>query len=156
MLKFGAPIRSDSVVAGPVLDGPEIAGIPADRSGFVPTDSLGRVEGLANVYAAGDMTTYPIKQGGIAAQHADRVAQTIAAELGSPMKELRKPLILRARLLSGQGAVVLRAELDALARPTGATVEHREFREAPELKVFGPYLTPYLAIYRSRLEARTA
>lgn len=156
VLQYGAPIKSDRVVAAPALHGPRITGVPADRSGFVPTDDVGRVEGLASVYAAGDVTTYPIKQGGIAAQQADLVAQTIAAELGAPMKERHQPLILRARLLHGQGALVLRAELNALARPTGATLEHRESRHASDLKVFGLYLTPYLSIYRSRLEARTA
>jgi sulfide:quinone oxidoreductase len=127
-------------------------GIPTNWSGFVPTDGLGRVEGLANVYAAGDMSTFPIKQGGLAAQQADAIAHTIAASLGAPVKELHETRILRARLVHGEGAVVLRTALDALGRPTGATIEHRESRRAPDLKVFGRYLTPYLAIYRSRLE----
>lgn len=155
-LQFDAAIDADRVVAIPELHGPGITGVPANWSGFVPTDSVGRVEGLADVYAAGDITTYPVKQGGLAAQQADLVAHTIAAELGAPVKELRQSRILRARLLDGEGAVVLRTELDAWGRPTAATLEHCESRHAPDLKVFGLYLTPYLSIHRSRLERSAA
>lgn len=151
-LQFDAPIAADRVVAVPELRGQRITGIPANWAGFVPTDEVGRVEGLTNVYAAGDMTTFPVKQGGIAAQQADLVAHTIATELGAPVKELRHARVLRSRLLSGDGAVVLRTELDALGRPTAATVEHRESRRFGDLKVFGLYLTPYLSIRRSRLQ----
>jgi sulfide:quinone oxidoreductase len=152
-VQFDGAIQADRVVAVPELHGPRVAGLPGNWSGFVPTDSCGRVEGLANVYAAGDMTAYPVKQGGIAAQQADVIAQTIAGELGAPVKELRNTMILRARLLDGEGALVLRTELDPLGRPTGATIERRESRQAGDLKVFGTYLTPYLSIYRSRHES---
>lgn len=154
-LQFDAPVPADRVVAIPRLHSPRIPGVPATWSGFVPTDRAGRVERLANVYAAGDMTTYPIKQGGLAAQQADVIAQTIAAELGVPLKELHHTRVLRARLLDGEGALVLRTELDALGRPTDAAMEHRESRHAPDLKVFGLYLTPYLSINRPRFAAVT-
>ena len=149
-LQFDASIHADRIIALPELHGPRIAGIPANWSGFVSTDSCGRAEGLANVYAAGDMTAYPVKQGRIAAQQADLVAHTIAAELGAPVKELRNTIILRARLLDGEGALVLRTELDPLGRSTRTSIEHQESRRAGDLKVFGMYLTPYLSIYRSR------
>jgi sulfide:quinone oxidoreductase len=149
-LQFDAPVDADRVVAIPDLHGPRVIGVPATWSGFVSTDRSGLVEGLPSVYAAGDMTTFPIKQGGIAAQQADVVAHTIAAGLGAPVKELRQTRILRARLLDGEGAVVLRTELDALGRPTAATLQHHESRRTAELKVFGLYLTPYLSLYRSR------
>ena len=45
-------------------------------------DLHGRVRGLEDVYAAGDATTCPIKQGGVAAQQADAAAEAIAARLG--------------------------------------------------------------------------
>jgi sulfide:quinone oxidoreductase len=149
-LQFDAPVRADRVVALPELHGPRITGVPASWSGFIPTDSRGRVEELSNVYAAGDMTDFPIKQGGLAAQQADVVAHAIAAALGAPVEELPETRILRARLLHGDGALVLRTELDALGRATGSTIEHRESRSAADLKVFGRYLTPYLSIYRAR------
>jgi len=155
-IEFDAPVQADRVVALPELYGQRIAGVPASWSGFVPTDPEGRVEGLPNVYAAGDLTTYPIKQGGLAAQQADRVAHTIAGELGAEVKELHDTHVLRARLLTGEGALVLRTELDSLARPTGATVQHRESRQVENLKVFGRYLTPYLSMYASRVAAAGA
>jgi sulfide:quinone oxidoreductase len=152
-LQFDAPIDADRVVAVPELLGPRISGVPGTWSGFVPTDASGRVEGLERVYAAGDLTTYPVKQGGIAAQQADHIAYAIAADLGVAVKQLRQTRILRARLLDGDGALVLRTELDSFGHPTRATIEHRESRHAPDLKVFGLYLTPYLSIHRSRREA---
>jgi sulfide:quinone oxidoreductase len=150
-LQFEAPIAADRVVAVPELRGRRIAGIPADWSGFVPVDGASRVEGRPNIYAAGDMTSFPVKQGGIAAQQADRAAAEIAASLGLPVTEQRHTWILRARLVHGEGALALRAELDELGQPTGATIEHLESRSAEDLKVFGRYLTPYMSMYRARL-----
>jgi sulfide:quinone oxidoreductase len=37
-----------------------LAGVPADDAGFVPVDVHGRVAGLADVYAAGDGTSFPV------------------------------------------------------------------------------------------------
>jgi sulfide:quinone oxidoreductase len=35
------------------------------------------------VYAAGDITAFPVKQGGIAAEQADAVAEMLASEAGA-------------------------------------------------------------------------
>ncbi|HLY47672.1 MAG TPA: FAD-dependent oxidoreductase [Solirubrobacteraceae bacterium] len=150
-LQFGGSVKADQVVALSELHATRIAGIPASWSGFIPTDPYGRVEGLANVFAAGDVTTFPVKQGGIAAQQADRVAHTIAAGIGAPVKALHGPTVLRARLLTGDGALVLRTELDALGRPVAGSIQHRESRQAEDLKVFGRYVTPYLSLHGARL-----
>lgn len=155
-VQFDVPVRADCVVAVPALHAARIAGVPSSWSGFVPTDGCGRVEGLANVYAAGDLTTFPVKQGGLAAQQADTVAHTIASELGAPVKELDRRRILRARLITGDGALSLRTELDAVGRPTAAAVQHEESRRAEHLKVFGRYLTPYLSLHRARLDGQAA
>jgi sulfide:quinone oxidoreductase len=85
-------IEADRVVALPELRGRRFTGLPTGRSGFIPVDASGRVEGLEDVYAAGDVTTFPLKQGGLAAQQADVVAQTIAGKLGLPVKQIRAPL----------------------------------------------------------------
>ena len=140
-----APIQAELVVAVPQLRVNRIAGIPASWWGFVPTDSFGRVDGVADVYAAGDMTTYPIKQGGLATQQADRIAHTIAASLGAPVKELHSSHILRARLLGGERPLLLRTELDWHGRPENGTVEVGDTASAADTsKIFGRYLTPYL------------
>ena len=73
-----ATLLAERVVALPRLEGQRILGIPQDSDGFIATDLSGRVPGFTNIYAAGDITQFPIKQGGIAAQQADAVAEVIA------------------------------------------------------------------------------
>ena len=144
-LADGETIPADRVVALPELRARRIAGVPAKRAGFVPVDSSGRVEGLQDVYAAGDMTTFPIKQGGLAAQQADVVAQTITAGLGIPVKEVRAPRILQTRLLGGDRALFLRTEFDWSGQPTRATLVRADDEHAAKTaKVLGRYLVPYL------------
>jgi hypothetical protein len=75
-------VRADRFVALPEQRGIELSGVPHDPGGFIRVDEHGRVDGLDNVFAAGDITTYSAKQGGVAAQQADAVAQIIAAEAG--------------------------------------------------------------------------
>ncbi len=108
-------ITVDSIVALPQLLGPDVAGIPATAHlGFVATDPHGRVRHLDRVFAAGDMTDYPVKQGAIAAQQALCVAQEIAglagvATVAEPFEPIihgvllgpDRPLYLRARLIHG-------------------------------------------------------
>lgn len=144
-LQFDGTLQADRVVTAPELRARRIPGVPASWWGFVRTDALGRVEGLCDVYAAGDMTTFPIKQGGLAAQQADRIAHTIAASLGVTVDEPPITQVLRARLLGGPRPLLLCAELDRHGQPTGATIECAETLDlAGSPKVFGHYLTPYL------------
>ena len=75
-------IPAERVVVLPRLVGPELRGLPQDENGFVPTDAYGWVRGLEHVYAAGD-ATFPVKQGGLAAQQADAVARLLAAWAGA-------------------------------------------------------------------------
>jgi sulfide:quinone oxidoreductase len=139
------PIETERVITVPQLRVNRIAGIPASWWGFVPTDSCGRVDGLRDVYAAGDMTTYPIKQGGLATQQADRIAHTIASSLGAPVKELHSSHVLRARLLGGERPLLLRTELDWNGQPECGTVEAADPATAADTsKIFGRYVTPYL------------
>jgi sulfide:quinone oxidoreductase len=144
-IAFDGALEADRVVAIPELHGVRISGVPGSWQGFVPVDAVGRVDGLSGVYAAGDMTTFPIKQGGLAAQQADRIAHTVAAELGAPVKELHERWVLRTRLLDGDGALVLRTELDEFGHPSAATIEHHDSRTDPHPKVFARYLSAYLA-----------
>jgi sulfide:quinone oxidoreductase len=141
----GPPLKADRVVAVPQLRGASIAGIPANRSGFVPTDAVGRVDGMVDVYAAGDTTTYPIKHGGLASQQADRIAHAIAAGLGLTPHELKTRQVLEVRLIGGQRPLHMRIELDEFGQPAGAALAHtRTDRQPGWTKVFGRYLTPYL------------
>jgi sulfide:quinone oxidoreductase len=102
------------VVTLPRLEGPAIAGLPSDEHGFLVTDEFGRV--APSVYAAGDVTAYGVKQGGIACQQADAAASHIAAQAGAPVQpqpfrpELKGLLLTEhwARYLKpGGGAAIL-------------------------------------------------
>jgi sulfide:quinone oxidoreductase len=144
-LAFGGTLRTDRVVAVPRLVGVRVPGVPGDWNGFVATHPSGRVESSPDVYAAGDLTSYPVKQGGLAAQQADAVAHDIAARVGADVDPPPARRVLRARLAGLAPPLYLRAELDALGRPLdGARVED-EIPWWPSGKVFGRYLSPYLA-----------
>jgi len=154
MLQSDGPIEADRVVAVPQLRGRRITGVPATRWGFVPTHSYGRVDGIEDVYAAGDITTFPVKQGGLAAQQADLIAHTIAAGAGASTKGLRARYVLRARLIGGRTPLVLRTEVDAWGRPGAAALERvDEHDDSDSPKVLARYLTPYLET-REPLPAR--
>jgi hypothetical protein len=61
---------------------PALRGIPCRHDGFIQTDGHGRVVGIDDIYAAGDATDAPIKDGGHAALQADAVAAMIAFSAG--------------------------------------------------------------------------
>lgn len=144
-LDFNAPVRADVVVAVPELRGHRIAGVPARWLGFIPVDQTGRVEGLEDVFAVGDATTFPIKQGGLAVQQADLVAHTIASRLGAPVRAFRPTRVLQARLLGAAHPLLLRTELDDFGQPAAPAVERFEYGHAPPAaKVQTRYLGPYL------------
>ena len=101
-------IRVDLAVALPILLGPAVPGVPQDLGGFTPVDDRGRVSELDDVYAVGDMTSRPLKQGGLAAQQADVAAGAIAAAAGAPVRVEPYRPVLRAVLLGGQEPLYLR------------------------------------------------
>jgi sulfide:quinone oxidoreductase len=150
-------VPADKVVAGPQLRGRWITGIPADRWGFIAVDGDGRVGGLADVYAAGDVTSYPIKQAGLATQHADLVAEAIARQFGVQPPERRPQRLLQARMVGAPEPIYLRAELDASGRATLATLARvATAEETTQLKVFSEHLTTYLAQHGQFAQRATA
>lgn len=132
-------LAADRVVALPRLEGPRLPNLPHDRHGFVSTDDFCRLTGEEDIYAAGDMTQFPLKQGGIATQQADSAASAIAARAGAPIEPTRFRPILRGLLLTGMASRYLRAE--AGTRPS-LDVEPLWW---PPAKIVGRYLTPFLA-----------
>lgn len=139
----GPSFAADAVVAGPRLAGPEIEGLPVDRSGFIPVDEHGLVPGQDAVYAAGDVTTFPIKQGGIAAAQADAAAESIARLAGAELEPRPFRPVLRALLLGGEQSTFMSVEL------TGGSGDTSEVSEEalwwPPGKIVGRYLSPFLA-----------
>jgi sulfide:quinone oxidoreductase len=138
-LADGNHLAADAVVALPRLRGRRIEGLPQDERGFVGTDLFGRVTGLTDVYAAGDLTQAPIKQGGIAAQQADAAAGAIAAELGAPVQPIPLRPVLRGLLLTGSVARFLRNESGGASELTSQPLWW------PPAKLVGRYLSPFLA-----------
>jgi sulfide:quinone oxidoreductase len=84
-LAGGARLAADAVISLPRLLGRRIGGLGRDAAGFVLVDEHGRVPGCDGVFAAGDITDFPLKQGGLAAQQADAAAETMLAEVGLPI-----------------------------------------------------------------------
>lgn len=107
--KRGLPV--DRVVTLPRLLGPRPRGIPCGPDGFIQTDLHGRLAGLDGVFAAGDATAFPVKQGGLAAQQAEVVAQAIAASVGANIDPQPFRPILRGALLTGAATRHLRADI---------------------------------------------
>jgi len=138
-LADGDVVAADAVVALPKLEGPMLEGIPQDERGFVPTDEYGRVAGLTDVYAAGDLMQSPIKQGGIAAQEADAVAEAIAADAGAPVLPSPCRPVLRGLLFTGFVPRFLRHE------EAGPSLVDTQPLWWPPGKIVGRYLSPFLA-----------
>ena len=76
-------------------------GFPPTPGGFIPVDEHGARHGIDDVYAAGDATTFPIKQGGLAAQQAVAAAEAIAARHGADLDPQPFRPVLRGMLLTG-------------------------------------------------------
>jgi len=136
----GGQIGTDRVVAAPRLQGPALPGVPADWHGFVPTDEHGRVGSEVDVYAAGDLTQFALKQGGIATQQADAAAEAIAAQLGAAIEPAPFRPVLRGLLLTGMSPRYLLAE----AGTARAEVDTEPLWWPPD-KIVGHYLAPFLA-----------
>ncbi len=139
----GSDVAADGVVALPRLAGPAIEGVPRDRNGFVPTDPHGRVAGAADVYAAGDLTAFPIKQGGLAAEQADAAAEAIAAAAGVAIEPTPFRPVLRALLLTGRRPTFLQVELGGGHGETSRASQKRLWRQPG--KIVGRRLAPFLA-----------
>ena len=151
-LTSGEAVHADRVVAVPRLVGRRVAGVPADWNGFVATDHQGRVHDLPDVFAAGDMTQFRVKQGGLATQQADVIAAVIAAWAGADVEIPPVRHVLRTRLFVPGGPLYLRAELDGEGRPLPAAETSQISTEAlwwPPAKLFGRYLSPWMAAHRA-------
>jgi sulfide:quinone oxidoreductase len=133
----------DRVVALPVPTGPHIAGLPCDRDGFLQIDQHGRVWGAGHVYAAGDVTAFTIKQGGIAAQQADAVVLAIAADVGAPVRPQPFRPILRGRLLTGEGSHFLRHAVHGGAGETSTASQSSLWW--PPSKIAARWVSAFLA-----------
>jgi CBS domain-containing protein len=97
---------------------------------------------VVEVYAGGDVTTFPLKLGGIAAQHAAAAAESIAASAGAPLDPQPFRPVLRGLLLTGGQPRYLRREISGgVGETSWASTEPLWW---PPAKIVGRYLAPFL------------
>jgi len=148
LLGDGVRLAADRVVTIADVVARPVPGLPIDRAGFIPVDLHGRVIGESGVYAAGEATAFPLRQGGLAAQQADAVAGAIAAACGAGNVPVAFTPVLRGRLLTSGAPLYLQA------RASGQSLASPHALWSPPEKIAGRYLAPYLATARpSRLAA---
>ncbi len=144
-LHRGEPdLEVDRIVTLPSISGPNIAGIPGfafDR--FLHIDEFGQVRNAGGrIFAAGDATDQPVKQGGISAQQADTAAAAIVhlAGLGPRPAPLRPRI--DAKLITGGVPIYLSAYvIDGLGWQTSF---HDQPPWSPDDKIAAEELGPYL------------
>jgi sulfide:quinone oxidoreductase len=136
-------LEVDRVVALPELYGPAVRGIPLAAHGFIPVDPYCRVPGVEHIYAAGDATDFPIKQGGVGSQQADTAAQSIAAMAGASVASERFNPTIHGILLTNGEPRYLTAHI------TGGHGFSSEISDtptwSPPSKIAARYLAPCLA-----------
>jgi sulfide:quinone oxidoreductase len=138
-------VAADRVVALPRLRGPRIDGLPQTVEGFVSVDVHGQVHGLSDVFAAGDITSFPVKQGGIAAQQADAAAEMIAATAGADLTPQPFRPVLRGLLLTGRQPRYFRHEITGGAGESSSASPEPLWW--PPAKIVGRYFAPFLGAF---------
>ena len=138
----GPDLEPERIVAMPRIEGRPIRAVPSVAGGFVPIDERCRVRGLdPHVFAAGDMTDFPVKHGGLGAQMADVAAAGIAALAGdAPEPEPLRPVI-RGVLHTGAEPLYLTARMKDGRMESEATTERAW---PPDEKVVAEELGPFL------------
>jgi sulfide:quinone oxidoreductase len=134
-------IAIGQMVSLPVLEGPNLAGIPADEEGFIPIDDHARVRGVEDVYAAGDGTNFPIKHGGIGTEEADAAAEHIAASLGAEIVPQPFRPVIRGKLLTGDDSLHMEHDVTGGSGEGSASSDYLWW---PPRKVAGRYLSAFL------------
>jgi len=143
-------LAAERVVSLPSVLGPQLTGLPADADGFIPVNLHGLVQGEQDVYAAGDATNSPIKQGGVASQQADAAAEAIAARAGAAVDPRPFRPVLRGLLLTGSTPRYMRAEVSGGRGEDWRVSDHALWW--PPSKIAGKRLAPYLALRHDELE----
>ena len=144
------PLDVDRVVALPRLAGAPLAGIPQTVDGVVPVDDHGRVQGVADVFAAGDVTSFPVKHGGLATQQALAAAEMIAATVGAHVDPQPFRPVVHGLLLTGSEPRFLRRELHGIADTELAATKDALWW--PPAKIAGRHLGPFLARFAGQPE----
>ena len=139
----GMQLEAERIVTLPKITGRAIRGIPAGARWFAPIDEwceVGSTDG--RVFAAGDATDFPVKQGGIGAQQADTAAAGIAhiAGLGDRPPALHP--VIRGTLLTGERPLYVAAHVIAGVGWQSEIYERPPW--PPEDKIVAAELGPYV------------
>jgi len=142
LLLSGDALPVERVVALPGLRGQRIDGVPQTLEGFIDVDEHCCVNGVDGVFAAGDVTSFPVKQGGIAAQQAVAAAEAISVLAGAPVVPHPFRPVLRGLLLTGAEPQYLRRDLAGDGERDWASASPIWW---PPTKIVGRRLAPFLA-----------
>jgi len=139
----GGAVPAERAVALPRLRGQRIDGLPQTVERFLEVDEHCAVRATDAVFAAGDITSFPVKQGGIAAQQAVAAAEAIAVLAGASLVPHPFRPVLRGLLLTGGDPQYLRRDLTAAGEePDWASSSPIWW---PPTKIVGRRLAPFLA-----------
>jgi sulfide:quinone oxidoreductase len=139
-----ASLEFDEVISLPRIEGRQLGGLIHDSEGFIRIDDHCRALHRERTYAAGDVTSFPVKQGGIAAQQADTAAEAIAAELGVPIAPSAFDPVLRAVLWTGHEPLYLQHRLADEDDDASTVSTEPPWKEGGE-KIVARRLTSFLA-----------
>lgn len=142
-------VIADVVIALPELYAPAVPGVPTSAErGFITVDRQGAVRGLDRVYAAGDITDGPVKNGSLSAGRALVAAEAIAALAGIEVVPHEYVPILDVMLIGGPKPLFIRSRL---LDKHGIDVEvSEEPLWSPTTKIHAHYLAPRLAALDER------
>lgn len=140
----GGQLAVDAVVSLPKLEGRRIRGVLHDSAGFIRVDDHCRVLKRERLFAAGDVTSFPVKQGGLATQQADVIAEAIAADLGVDLEPQPFDPVLRGVLWTGEEPRYLQGRLGGGHGETSSMTAAPPWRHG-EGKIVGRYLTEFIA-----------
>jgi sulfide:quinone oxidoreductase len=135
-------LATSRIVSLPVPVGPRLTGVPCTQAGYLDCDQHGRLRSVPDVWAAGDGTAQPVKQGGLAAQQADAAAADIARRAGASTRPRPFRPVLRGLLRTESGPLYLRRSL--VGQDSGPTVSAEPLWWPPS-KVASRRLTAHLA-----------
>jgi sulfide:quinone oxidoreductase len=138
----GNTVDCDRIVALPRIVARRIEGLPTNQDGFIPIDEHARVPDIEHVWAAGDGTAFPVKQGGIACQQADAAASDMARWAGADVEPEPFRPVLRGQLLTGSEPRYMRHHLEGGHGDDAEVSKHALWW--PPSKIAGVHLAPYL------------
>jgi sulfide:quinone oxidoreductase len=140
----GVELEVDRIFSLPLMTGPGIGdSVGGGARGFIPIDRHCSVPGTdGRVFAAGDVTAFPIKHGGLGAQQADTAAAAIARLAGADTEDVVFEPVLHGKLLTGKAPIYLTGRITS-----GYTLEAEVYDSPPwpaEDKIVAEELGPYL------------